>query len=140
VNEEPEVDCDCPLHNPNGLPVTSLRLEAGTRLTLRAEAIIQTNDKAMILAFMAAHGERYEHAPLTTLFLARDWFEGRGCEAVVRPDPEAHLLTRVCTSLRLALRGYLWKRLGMALYRGQETCEDCAARLHAEYVEGTDAK
>lgn len=130
MNKETHEDCDCPLHGAG--EVTSFRLEAGDRLTLRAEAVIHTNDKALILAFIGAHSERYEHAPLTTLFLARDWFQGRGCEAVVRPVPAAHLLTRTCTWWRLAVRGFLWKRVGMALYRGRETCEGCAARLHEE--------
>jgi hypothetical protein len=132
VNEEPEVDCDCPLHNPNGLPVTSLRLEAGNRLTLRAEAIIHTSDRMLILAFIAAHQHRYEHSPLTTLFLARDWFTTRGCEAEVQPVAGVNLFTRACTSARLAVRGFLWKRVGMALFQGQETCEDCAKHLHEQ--------
>ncbi len=130
TSDEQEETCDCPLHGSGN--VTSFRLEAGDRLTLRAEAIIHTKDKALILAFIGAHRERYEHAPLTTLFLARDWFKGRGYEAVVQPVPTAPLFTRACTSLRLAVRGFWWKRVGMALYQGQETCECCAANLRKQ--------
>lgn len=98
-------------------PITSFRLEAGETLTLRAVAVIHTGDKALIRSFMDAHGERYEHAPLTTLFLARDWFMTRGCEVVVSPDPAARLFTRATTSLRLRLRGFVWKRVGSLIRR-----------------------